>query len=77
MGWRSPLTVLCYDHSRTEREEEEDFATFQRETETAAVQLSPVTAPKKHSSGQDQEGVSHSIIHQQMQADLAFWEDTI
>ena len=76
MGWRNPLTILCYDHSRTEYEEEEDFAEFQRETEEHAVKLSPllVQATKSHSTRQRQEGISPSIM-QQIQADLAFWED--
>ncbi len=76
MGWRNPLTILCYDHSRTEYEEEEDFAEFQRETEEHAVKLSPVSmqATKSHSTTQRQESISPSIM-QQIQADLAFWED--
>lgn len=76
MGWRNPLTILCYDHSRTEREEEEDFAEFQRETEENAAKLSPISvqATKSHSTTQCQEGVSPPIM-QQIQADLAFWED--
>lgn len=76
MGWRSALTILCYDHSRTEREEEEEFAEFQREKEAAATKLSPVVAqaPKSHSPAQQREEVSYAIM-QQIQADLAFWED--
>ena len=76
MGWRSPLTLHCYDHSSTEREDEEAFAEFQRETEENAAQLSPVSAQvtKSHSSAQHPKGGSRAII-QQMQADLAFWED--
>lgn len=33
MGWKSEKTILCYDHSFTEREAEESFAAFQREAE--------------------------------------------
>jgi hypothetical protein len=33
MGWRSPLTVLCYDHSESDRERLEQFDVFLREIE--------------------------------------------
>jgi integrase len=76
MGWRSPFTILLYDHSRTEYEEEEDFAAFQRETESdaATFSLAVAQATKSHSSVSRQERVPPSIM-QQLQADLAFWED--
>lgn len=78
MGWRSPFTILCYDHSKTECEEEEDFAEFQREKEEDAAKLSPVAARTTQSNSpvHRQEEVSCSI-EQQIQADLAFWEDKV
>ncbi len=76
MGWRNPLTILCYDHSSTEREEEEAFAEFQREKEKEATRLSSVVvqATQDHAPAHRQEAASRSII-QPIQADLAFWED--
>jgi integrase len=78
MGWRSPFTILCYDHSSTEREEEEEFATFQREKEEEAAKLTPVVeqATRNHLPAQRREEVSRSIV-QQIQTDLAFWEDKV
>lgn len=76
MGWRSPLTIQCYDHSRTEREEEEEFAEFQQEAEKHAADLSlvPTPATKGYSLASQQRSVSQ-VGMQQLQADLAFWED--
>lgn len=77
MGWRDPLTILCYDHSFTEREDEEAFAeTFQRETErraevcTAVVKVTIPTQPQEHLPMPNQ-----SAARLQALADLAFWKD--
>jgi len=76
MGWRSPLTIHCYDHSSTEREEEEAFAEFQREIEQGTTELSPVTKPATTTLAPERRpGLFSPTIVQQMHADLAFWED--
>jgi hypothetical protein len=72
MAWRSPLTINCYDHSFTEREEEEAFADFQRRTERQALELTAVAKPSvsvlPHESRQ-------SVATRQAIADLEFWKD--
>ena len=82
MAWRSPLTILCYDHSFTEYEEEEEFAVFQRTTESKAEALAVV--PKQPANTDSIVQISEPQTLQlsqpsaavlQVLADLAFWED--
>ncbi len=72
MAWKSPLTLQCYDHSFTEREEEETFDAFQRQIE----QETRVAVPRMP---RDQDVDSSSRFPTQAvkdaSADLAFWED--
>ncbi len=76
MAWRDPLTILCYDHSFTELEDEEAFAAFQQKTErqaevsVARAQLTTKIQPQGHSSVPQQ-----SAAMRQALADLAFWKD--
>ncbi len=76
MAWRSPLTLLCYDHSFTEREEEEAFVAFQQQTERQAEvssAIAPVIVnvqPQEHPSEPRQ-----SAAMLQALADLEFWKD--
>jgi len=76
MAWRSPLTILCYDHSCTEREEEEAFAAFQQQTERQA-EISGAGASlmvKVQPQGQPSEPQQSAAMLQAL-ADLAFWKD--
>src|SRR5262249_42755623 len=76
MAWRSPLTLQCYDHSFTEREEEEVFAHFQQEIERQA-EVSRVVA-KVAIKAQPQElspAPQQSAVMLQALADLEFWKD--
>lgn len=76
MAWRSPLTILCYDHSITLREEEEAFAVFQHQTERQA-EVSSVLAPvmvKVQPQGQPSEPQPSAAMLQAL-ADLEFWKD--
>jgi integrase len=83
MAWRSPLTILCYDHSFTEYEEEEEFAeTFQRKTERQAEALAVApeeTASKglivQISAPQTPYMPPPSAAMLQALADLEFWKD--
>jgi len=76
MGWRSPLTIYCYDHSITEREEEEAFATFQREVEESKATLVPAPLPAPPTRALERgAGPFSSAALQQVHTDLAFWED--
>jgi hypothetical protein len=64
MAWRDPLTILCYDHSFTEQEDEEIFATFQQETERQAKGsgvVAPVTV-KVQPQGQPSELHQSTVI---------------
>lgn len=76
MAWRSPLTITCYDHSFTEREDDEVFANFQRKTERHAGKLAAIpkrteeVQPNEHSPGPRQ-----SAAMRQALADLEFWKD--
>ncbi len=76
MAWRSPLTILCYDHSFTEREEEEAFAVFQQQTERQAEVSSAVTPVMVNvpPQGQPSEPQQSAAILQAL-ADLEFWKD--
>jgi integrase len=78
MAWRSPLTILHYDHSFTEREEEEVFADFQQETERKAEERVVVLKPtvKVPRNAQSSE-VQQSAALRQALDDLAFWEDKV
>jgi hypothetical protein len=76
MAWRSPLTIDCYDHSFTEREEDEEWAAFQRNTEREVGEAHVIPA----SSSATRTTASfpqhrQSTAAQQALADLAFWED--
>ena len=76
MAWRSPLTILCYDHSFTEREEEEAFAVFQQQTERQA-EVSSAGAPlmvKVQPQGPPSEPRQSTVMLQAL-ADLEFWKD--
>jgi Phage integrase family len=76
MAWRSPLTILCYDHSFTECDEEEAFAAFQHETERQA-EVSSVGAKltmKGLPQGQPAEPRQSATLLQAL-ADLEFWKD--
>jgi len=76
MAWRSPLTILCYDHSFTEREEEEVFADFQQETEKQAEVCA--AGAKVAIKAQLQESLpvpQDNAALLQALADLEFWKD--
>lgn len=76
MGWRSPLTIHCYDHSSTEREEEEAFAEFQREMEKSTADFSPVARPASTPHAPERRtGIFSQATVQQIQTDIAFWEE--
>jgi integrase len=76
MAWRDPLTILCYDHSFTEQEDEEVFADFQHETERQAGELGAGTKlamrvePKPQMSEPQQRAAMLQAV-----ADLEFWKD--
>ncbi len=76
MAWRSPLTILRYDHSFTERDEEEAFARFQRNTEKQAGELGAVPKPamRVESKAQPSEPRQSAAMLQAL-ADLEFWKD--
>jgi hypothetical protein len=76
MAWRSPLTILCYDHSFTEREEEEAFARFQQKTEKQAGGLDAVPKPAMRVEPKTQlpESRQRAAMLQAL-ADLEFWKD--
>ena len=76
MAWRDPLTILCYDHSFTEQEDEEAFAAFQQQTERQA-EISGAVAPlmvKVQPQGQPSEPQQSATMLQAL-ADLEFWKD--
>ncbi len=76
MAWRNPLTILCYDHSFTEREEEEAFATFQRNTERQAGEIGVVPKPAMKVRPMEQKPDPRpSAAMRQAIADLEFWKD--
>jgi len=76
MAWRTSLTLLCYDHSFTEREEEEVFVDFQRETEKQAEVSGAVAQPTIKVQPQRQSLVpQQSAAVLQALADLEFWKD--
>ncbi len=78
MAWKSPLTILCYDHSFTEQEEEEDFDGFQQTTERRAKAL--VVAPQLTMKAQPPSQISTpqpSAAMLQALADLEFWKDEL
>ena len=76
MAWRDPLTILCYDHSFTEQEDEEVFADFQQETERQAGELGAVAKPAMRVEPQAQPSEPRqSAILLQAVADLEFWKD--
>jgi integrase len=78
MAWRNPLTILCYDHSFTEREEEEAFAAFQQKTERQAEERGLVPTPmvKGPRNVQSSEPRQSAALRQALD-DLAFWEDKV
>jgi integrase len=74
MAWRSPLTLFCYDHSFTEREEEEAFDAFQRQVEHLSAGVVPVqNLSLKRAGAEGQQAPSLGV--QRVLDDLAFWED--
>jgi len=76
MAWRDPLTILCYDHSFTEQEDEEAFAACQQQTERQA-EISGAVAPlmvKVQPQGQPSEPQQRAAMLQAL-ADLEFWKD--
>jgi len=84
MAWHSPLTMLCYDHSFTEYEEEEEFAAFQQTTERKAEALSVAPKPPANTGSIAQIAEPQTLSTStpqpsaailQVLADLAFWED--
>jgi hypothetical protein len=76
MAWRNPLTILCYDHSFTEREEEEAFAAFQRNTERQAGEIGTVPKPAMEVKPTEQQPEPRqSVAVRQAIADLEFWKD--
>src|SRR5581483_4978780 len=52
MGWRDPLTILCYDHSFTEQEDEAAFAHFQHEIERQAAAFDAGAKPAMRGESQ-------------------------
>ncbi len=76
MAWRDPLTILCYDHSFTEQEDEEVFADFQQETERQAGELGVVAklAMRVEPQIQPSEPRQSEAMLQAL-ADLEFWKD--
>lgn len=76
MAWRSHLTMLCYDHSFTEREEEEAWASFQQKIEQQAGELGAVSKSALKASPMEQPSKPRqsAAMHQAL-ADLAFWKD--
>lgn len=82
MGWRSPLTITCYDQSESERERLEQLDTFLQEIELHAEQNAllpkPVeagTQPISRASQPMLSTVSAAVppAHRDL-SDLAFWE---
>jgi hypothetical protein len=76
MAWRDPLTILCYDHSFTEQEDEEAFVDFQQETERQA-EVSVAGAPLtiKAQLQEPSPALQHNAVMLQALADLEFWKD--
>lgn len=76
MAWRNPLTILCYDHSFTEQEDEEAFAHFQQETERQA-EVSAAVAPLTTKTQRQEPSPVPQQSKAQLQAlaDLEFWKD--
>lgn len=82
MAWRSPLTMLCYDHSFTEYEEEEEFAAFQRTTEKKAEAFAVASSHTTNTGSitqiaepQTPLAPQSSAALLQVLADLEFWKD--
>ena len=76
MAWRDPLTILCYDHSFTEQEDEEVFAGFQQEIERQAEALGAVAPLAMEMQAQAQPSEpQHSAVMLQALADLECWKD--
>jgi Site-specific recombinase XerD len=76
MAWRDPLTLLCYDHSFTEREEGEIFADVQHETERQAEVSAAVVPMTIKVQLQEASSVpQHSAAMLQVLGDLEFWKD--
>jgi site-specific recombinase XerD len=76
MAWRDPLTILSYDHSFTEQEDEEAFADFQHETERQAevcAVVAPVTMKAQPLRSAPVPQQSTAML--QALADLDFWKD--
>jgi integrase len=78
MGWKSEKTIECYDHSFTEREEEETFAAFQREVEQelTASRLSSKQTKKRQTKELRQPSLQSAAVSQAI-ADLDFWKDEL
>jgi hypothetical protein len=78
MGWKSEKTIECYDHSFTEREEEETFAAFQREVEQelTASRLSSKQTTKRQTKELRQPSLQSAAVSQAI-ADLDFWKDEL
>jgi hypothetical protein len=76
MAWRSPLTILCYDHSFSEREEDEVFAAFQQETErqAGAYDTGRQSTTRGQPGERQLEPVQNTAALQAI-ADLEFWKD--
>jgi hypothetical protein len=76
MAWRDPLTILCYDHSFTEQEDEEAFAHFQQETERQAegCAVGVKVAMKAHPQEPTPVPQQSTALLQAL-ADLEFWKD--
>lgn len=53
MAWRSPLTIKCYDHSDSERENVEQFDEFLKELERPAEEMDPPIHLSPVSSGDE------------------------
>ena len=78
IAWKDPLTILCYDHSFTEQEDEEVFADFQHETERQAGELGAGAklAMRVEPQGQPSEPRQSAAMLQAL-ADLEFWKDEL
>lgn len=74
MGWRSERTIVCYDHSFTEREAEEAFDAFQREVECLVIDQN-VRASSSPSQQEKAPEQVRDMAVQQVSLELAFWED--
>lgn len=75
MAWKSPLTIFCYDHSFTEREEDEEWAAFQQSTEREVEEVHVIPASSATPPTASPPQCHQSAAAQQALADLAFWED--